>query len=432
MSAFKPVLTQHIYQQDCHTLPFYQSVGGYTALEKVLTMDPEDVIDVVKNSNLRGRGGAGFPAGIKWGFLPKDMVKPTYLINNADESEPGTFKDRLLINKAPHQMLEGMLIAAYAIRCNLAFIYIRGEFYKEAEVLEKVLSEAYAANLLGKNILGSKYDLDVIVHRGAGAYICGEETALIESLEGKRGCPRLKPPFPALEGYLKCPTIVNNVETLSNLPHIINQGAEWFRSIGPEKGPGPKLYCVSGCVNSPGVFEEPMGSPLKKLIYENAGGIKNGNQLKAVLPGGSSSAILTAEEAVALNMDFDSLMDAKTMLGSAGIIVMDDTVDMVQACLNIARFYAHESCGQCTPCREGTTWLVKMLTRMVQGDGTEGDIKMIYEITDNIGGLIDFSKGSFGKTICPFGEAVAWPIRSFVEKFETEFLNKISKLEKVA
>ena len=432
MSAFKPVLTQHIYQQDCHTLPFYQSVGGYTALEKVLTMDPEDVIDVVKNSNLRGRGGAGFPAGIKWGFLPKDMVKPTYLINNADESEPGTFKDRLLINKAPHQMLEGMLIAAYAIRCNLAFIYIRGEFYKEAEVLEKVLSEAYAANLLGKNILGSKYDLDVIVHRGAGAYICGEETALIESLEGKRGCPRLKPPFPALEGYLKCPTIVNNVETLSNLPHIINQGAEWFRSIGPEKGPGPKLYCVSGCVNSPGVFEEPMGTSLKKLIYENAGGIKNDNQLKAVLPGGSSSAILTAEEAVTLNMDFDSLMDAKTMLGSAGIIVMDDTVNMVQACLNIARFYAHESCGQCTPCREGTTWLVKMLTRMVQGGGKAGDIKMLYEITDNIGGLIDFSKGSFGKTICPFGEAVAWPIRSFVEKFESEFINYIPQQETVA
>ena len=432
MSAFKPVLTQHIYQQDCHTLPFYQSVGGYTALEKVLTMAPEDVIDVVKNSNLRGRGGAGFPAGIKWGFLPKDMVKPTYLINNADESEPGTFKDRLLINKAPHQMLEGMLIAAYAIRCNLAFIYIRGEFYKEAEVLEKVLSEAYAANLLGKNILGSKYDLDVIVHRGAGAYICGEETALIESLEGKRGCPRLKPPFPALEGYLKCPTIVNNVETLSNLPHIINRGAEWFRSIGPEKGPGPKLYCVSGCVNSPGVFEEPMGTSLKKLIYENAGGIKNDNQLKAVLPGGSSSAILTAEEAVTLNMDFDSLMDAKTMLGSAGIIVMDDTVNMVQACLNIARFYAHESCGQCTPCREGTTWLVKMLTRMVQGGGKAGDIKMLYEITDNIGGLIDFSKGSFGKTICPFGEAVAWPIRSFVEKFESEFINYIPQQETVA
>ena len=432
MSAFTPVLTQHIYQQDCHTLPFYQSVGGYTALEKVLTMDPEDVIDVVKNSNLRGRGGAGFPAGIKWGFLPKDMVKPTYLINNADESEPGTFKDRLLINKAPHQMLEGMLIAAYAIRCNLAFIYIRGEFYKESEVLEKVLSEAYAANLLGKNILGSKYDLDVIVHRGAGAYICGEETALIESLEGKRGCPRLKPPFPALEGYLKCPTIVNNVETLSNLPHIINRGAEWFRSIGPEKGPGPKLYCVSGCVNSPGVFEEPMGTSLKKLIYENAGGIKNDNQLKAVLPGGSSSAILTAEEAVTLNMDFDSLMDAKTMLGSAGIIVMDDTVNMVQACLNIARFYAHESCGQCTPCREGTTWLVKMLTRMVQGGGKAGDIKMLYEITDNIGGLIDFSKGSFGKTICPFGEAVAWPIRSFVEKFESEFINYIPQQETVA
>ena len=225
---------------------------------------------------------------------------------------------------------------------------------------------------------------------------------------------------------------MNNVETLSNLPHIINQGAEWFRSIGPEKGPGPKLYCVSGCVNSPGVFEEPMGTSLKKLIYENAGGIKNGNQLKAVLPGGSSSAILTAEEAVVLNMDFDSLMDAKTMLGSAGIIVMDDTVDMVQACLNIARFYAHESCGQCTPCREGTTWLVKMLTRMVQGGGTAGDIKMLYEITDNIGGLIDFSKGSFGKTICPFGEAVAWPVRSFVEKFEAEFINYIPQQETVA
>ena len=432
MSSFEPVLTQHIHAEDCHTLSFYKSVGGYKALEKVISMGPDEVIDTVKASNLRGRGGAGFPAGVKWGFIPKESGNPTYLINNADESEPGTFKDRLLINKTPHQMLEGMIIASYAISCNLAFIYIRGEFYSETKLLEEVLAEAYDANLLGKGILGSDYDLDVVIHRGAGAYICGEETGLIESLEGKRGWPRIKPPFPAVEGYLKCPTVVNNVETLANLPHIFNRGPEWFRSIGHEQGPGPKLYCVSGCVNSPGVFEEPMGVPLKDLIYDRAGGIRNGNELKAVFPGGSSSAILTGEEAMKVNMDFDSLLDIKSMLGSAGIIVMDDKVNMVQACLNIARFYEHESCGQCTPCREGTTWLVKMLTRIVNGSGTERDIDMIFEITDNIGGLIDFSQGSFGKTICPFGEAVAWPIRSFVEKFKDEFLSCVPQLEAVA
>ncbi|HHZ80882.1 MAG TPA: NADH-quinone oxidoreductase subunit NuoF [Candidatus Marinimicrobia bacterium] len=432
MSSFEPVLTQHIHAEGCHTLAFYRNVGGYKALEKVISMGPDEVIDTVKASNLRGRGGAGFPAGVKWGFIPKESGNPTYLINNADESEPGTFKDRLLINKTPHQMLEGMIIASYAISCNLAFIYIRGEFYSETKLLEEVLAEAYDANLLGKGILGSDYDLDVVIHRGAGAYICGEETGLIESLEGKRGWPRIKPPFPAVEGYLKCPTVVNNVETLANLPHIFNRGPEWFRSIGHEQGPGPKLYCVSGCVNSPGVFEEPMGVPLKDLIYDRAGGIRNGNELKAVFPGGSSSAILTGEEAMKVNMDFDSLLDIKSMLGSAGIIVMDDKVNMVQACLNIARFYEHESCGQCTPCREGTTWLVKMLTRMVNGSGTERDIDMIFEITDNIGGLIDFSQGSFGKTICPFGEAVAWPIRSFVEKFKDEFLSCVPQLEAVA
>ena len=432
MSSFEPVLTQHIHAEGCHTLAFYRNVGGYKALEKVISMGPDEVIDTVKASNLRGRGGAGFPAGVKWGFIPKESGNPTYLINNADESEPGTFKDRLLINKTPHQMLEGMIIASYAISCNLAFIYIRGEFYSETRLLEEVLAEAYDANLLGRGILGSDYDLDVVIHRGAGAYICGEETGLIESLEGKRGWPRIKPPFPAVEGYLKCPTVVNNVETLANLPHIFNRGPEWFRSIGHEQGPGPKLYCVSGCVNSPGVFEEPMGVPLKDLIYDRAGGIRNGNELKAVFPGGSSSAILTGEEAMKVNMDFDSLLDIKSMLGSAGIIVMDDKVNMVQACLNIARFYEHESCGQCTPCREGTTWLVKMLTRMVNGSGTERDIDMIFEITDNIGGLIDFSQGSFGKTICPFGEAVAWPIRSFVEKFKDEFLSCVPQLEAVA
>ncbi|MDP6578049.1 MAG: NADH-quinone oxidoreductase subunit NuoF [Candidatus Marinimicrobia bacterium] len=431
MSDFQPILTEHIHQKECHTLSFYISVGGYSALEKVLAMSADDVIELVKASNLRGRGGAGFPAGVKWSFIPQDGEKPKYLINNADESEPGTFKDRLLINKTPHQILEGMIIASYAIGCNTAFIYIRGEFFKEYQLLEKVVAEAYEGNFLGKGILGSDYDLDVVIHRGAGAYICGEETGLIESLEGKRGWPRIKPPFPAIEGYLKCPTVVNNVETLSNLPHIINRGPEWFKSIGPEKGPGPKLFCVSGNVNSPGVFEEPMGIPLKDLIFDLAGGIKDGNELKAVFPGGSSSAILTAEEALSVNMDFDSLAEIKTMLGSAGVIVMDEKVDMVQACLNIARFYAHESCGQCTPCREGTAWLVKILTRITSGDGNSNDIDMILEITDNIGGLIDFSKGSFGKTICPFGEAVAWPVRSFVEKFENNFRQYISQEESV-
>ena len=396
----------------------------------MLDKNPDNVIEEVKSSNLRGRGGAGFSAGVKWSFIPKDTTKPKYLINNADESEPGTFKDRLLINKAPHQMLEGMIIASYAINCNTAFIYIRGEFYKEYQLLKETLAEAYQAKLLGEGILGSNYNLDIVLHRGAGAYICGEETGLIESLEGKRGWPRLKPPFPAIEGYLRCPTIVNNVETLSCIPHIINRGAEWFKSIGPEKGPGPRLFCVSGTVNNPGVFEEAMGIPLEDLIFKRAGGIPDGKKLKAVFPGGSSSAILTADEAMDVIMDFEDLVAKKSMLGSAGVIVMDETVDMVQACLNIARFYAHESCGQCTPCREGTVWLVKILTRMVNGEGKDSDIDMLLEITDNIGGLIDFSKESFGKTICPFGEAVAWPVRSFIEKFESEFRSYIQE-EKV-
>jgi len=427
MSEFKPILTEHIKDDDCHSLSFYKKAGGYTALKLALKMKPEDVIEEVKSSNLRGRGGAGFSAGLKWTFIPKDTAKPKYLINNADESEPGTFKDRLLINKAPHQMLEGMIIASYAINCNTAFIYIRGEFYKEYQLLKETLAEAYQAKLLGEGILGSNYNLDIVLHRGAGAYICGEETGLIESLEGKRGWPRLKPPFPAIEGYLRCPTIVNNVETLSCIPHIINRGAEWFKSIGPEKGPGPRLFCVSGTVNNPGVFEEAMGIPLEDLIFKRAGGIPDGKKLKAVFPGGSSSAILTADEAMDVIMDFEDLVAKKSMLGSAGVIVMDETVDMVQACLNIARFYAHESCGQCTPCREGTVWLVKILTRMVNGEGKDSDIDMLLEITDNIGGLIDFSKESFGKTICPFGEAVAWPVRSFIEKFESEFRSYIQE-----
>lgn len=430
MAAFKPILTRHIHRKDSHTLLGYKNVGGYKALEKMFkTMAPDEVIEEVKVSNLRGRGGAGFPTGVKWGFIPKDSQKPTYLICNADEGEPGTFKDRLLLSKVPHMMLEGMIISSFAIDCHLAFIYIRGEFYQEYKVLEKAVEEAYAANFLGKDILGSGFDLDVIIHRGAGAYICGEEMGLIESLEGKRGWPRIKPPFPAIEGYLKCPTIVNNVETLACLPHILNKGADWFKSIGSEKGSGPKLYCISGRVNNPGVYEEPLGILLTDLIFKRGRGLINGRELKAVFPGGSSSAILRADEIDGLQMDFDSLSAAKTMLGSAGVIVMDETVDMVSVCVNIARFYAHESCGQCTPCREGTTWLVKILDRIYQGKGSLNDIDMIFEITDNIGGLIDpkASGGSFGKTICPFGEAVAWPIRSFVEKFKEEFIAYVEK-----
>ena len=432
MSRFEPVLTAHIHRDDSHTLAGYRSVGGYRSLEKILaSMSRAEVMEETKKSNLKGRGGAGFPAGVKWGFIPKDSPKPTYLICNADESEPGTFKDRLLINETPHMMLEGIIIASYAIDCHTAFIYIRGEFYQEYHVLKKAVAEAYEANLLGENILGSGYDLEVIIHRGAGAYICGEETGLIESLEGKRGWPRIKPPFPAVEGYLKSPTIVNNVETLCNLPHIFERGADWFRSIGSENGPGPRLFCLSGRVNRPGVIEEAMGVPLKELIYERAGGIKDGKRLKAVFPGGSSSALLTAEECEDLTMDSDALVAKKSMLGSAAVIVMDETVDMVRACLNIAKFYAHESCGQCTPCREGTTWIAKILARLYQGTGTRKDIEMLFQITDNIGGLIDFSKESFGKTICPFGEAVAWPVRSFIEKFEDEFVAYLP-VEKVA
>lgn len=424
MTQFEPVLTRHIHLENSHTLKGYRDVGGYSPLKKALmSMSPDEVRNEVKHSNLRGRGGAGFPAGVKWGFIPRDSDKPTYLINNADESEPGTFKDRLLLVEVPHMVLEGTILAAYAIRSHTAYIYIRGEFYEEYRILETAIEEAYGAKILGRDILGSGFDLDVIVHRGAGAYIAGEETALLESLEGKRAWPRIKPPFPAVKGYLQCPTIVNNVETLACVPHIIERGADWFRSIGPEKGPGPKLFCISGRVNRPGVYELPMGVPLEELIYDHAMGIKGGKQLKAVLPGGSSSAVLTADEIGGLTMDFESLAAKHTMLGSAGIMVMDETVDMVQAALNLARFYAHESCGQCTPCREGTGWLVQILSRLVKGAGTPEDIDLLLDMTVNIGGLSDLSLGNLGKTICPFGEAVAWPIRSMVEKFKEEFVS---------
>ncbi len=411
---FEKVLTRDMNPPESRKIDYYEKVGGYQAWRKVLKeMTPEEVIEVVKASNLRGRGGAGFPTGVKWGFVPKDTGKPHYMLVNADESEPGTFKDRLLMDNMPHSTLEGAMIGSYAIRANTCYIYIRGEFVKEARILEAAIAEAYQKGYLGKNILGSGYDLDMYVHRGAGAYICGEETGLIESLEGKRGWPRIKPPFPAIEGVFRCPTIVNNVETLACVPYIITRGADWFKAIGPEGSPGPKLFCVSGHVKKPGVYELPMGIPLRELIYEHAGGILNDKKLKAVIPGGSSVPVLTAEE-IDVNMDFDSLAKIGSMLGSAGVIVMDEDTDMVNALLNISHFYRHESCGQCTPCREGTTWAWLLLKRIHAGEGTRKDLQLLEEIA---GGLY--------RTICPLGDAAAMPIESFLKKFRHEFEAKL-------
>ncbi len=408
---FEKVLTRNINIPESREITYYLQHGGYRIFEKVLKeMEPDAVISEVRDANLRGRGGAGFPAGVKWGFVPKNSDKPHYLLCNADESEPGTFKDRLLITGDPHLVLEGMMIAAYAIRANHAYIYIRGEFVNEARILEKAIAQAYEKGYLGKNILGSGFDLDMYVHRGAGAYICGEETGLIESLEGKRGWPRLKPPFPAVAGVWQSPTIVNNVETLACVPSIIEKGADWFRSIGPEKSPGPKLYCLSGHIKKPGVYELPMGMNLKELIYEYGGGILNDKKLKAVIPGGSSVPVLTADE-IDVAMDFDSLAQAGSMLGSAGVIVMNEDTCMVDALLNITRFYRHESCGQCTPCREGTNWAEKVIRKIEHGQGTEADIDLLEEIARHI---------NF-RTICPLGDAAAMPIASFLQKFRSEF-----------
>ena len=406
------VLLRHRGIPDYARLDVYESHGGYAASRKALAeFQPEGLIELVKASSLRGRGGAGFPTGMKWGFLPKQTEKPVYLCVNADESEPGTFKDREIIEFDPHQLLEGILITSFAIRAHLAFIYIRGEFVHGARVLDRAVEEAYAKGYLGKNVLGSGFDLDVVVHRGAGAYICGEETGLIESLEGKRAYPRVKPPFPATYGLFGCPTIVNNVETLACVPHIVLRGAEWFRSIGPEKSPGPKLYCVSGHVKRPGVYELPMGTPLRELIYDHCGGILGDRALKAVIPGGSSVPIFTADE-IDVAMDFDSVAKAGSLLGSAGIIVMDDTTCMVRTLEAIARFYHHESCGQCTPCREGTGWLHKLLGHLEEGTGRAQDLDLLLDVSDNM----------MGNTVCVLADAAAMPTKSFVTKFRGEFI----------
>jgi NADH-quinone oxidoreductase subunit F len=391
-------------------LEVYRANGGYEATRKALQQTPESLVEMVKVSNLRGRGGAGFPTGMKWGFLPKQQERPVYLCVNADESEPGTFKDRVIIEEDPHQLLEGIIITAWAIRCHAAYIYIRGEFEYGTRILEEAIAEARAAGFIGKNILGSGFDLDVFVHRGAGAYICGEETGLIESLEGKRAYPRIKPPFPATHGLFGCPTIVNNVETLACVPHIVLRGADWFRSIGPEKSPGPKLYCVSGHVVRPGVYELPMGTPLREIIYTHAGGIPNGRALKGVIPGGASMPIFTPDE-IDVPMDMDSVQKAGSFLGSAGIMVMDDTVCMVWTLLVLERFFHHESCGQCTPCREGTGWLHRVLEDLEYGGAKPSDVDLLLNISANM----------MGTTICALSDAAAMPARAIVTKYRAEF-----------
>jgi NADH-quinone oxidoreductase subunit F len=411
------ILTKNLHVPNLQQISTYESLGGYTGLARALReYKPDEVTDIVKRSGLRGRGGAGFPTGMKWGFVPKNNGKPVYLCINADESEPGTFKDRVIIEKDPHQLIEGAIISAYALGCHQAFIYIRGEFVYGSQVLNRAVSEAYEKGYLGKNILGSGFDLDLLVHRGAGAYICGEETALLESIEGKRGHPRLKPPFPAVVGLYGSPTVINNVETLANVPHIINNGAEWYASIGVERNAGTRLFGVSGHVKKRGVYELPMGTPLRELIYDHCGGMRDGRRLKAIVPGGSSVPVLTADQ-VDVPLDFDSIAKAGSMLGSAGVIVMDDSTCMVKAALRLSKFYAEESCGQCTQCREGTEWMHRILTRLENGNGRRDDLELLLDICANMK----------GKTICPLSDAAAMPIESYIQKFYSEFAAHIQE-----
>ena len=411
------VLTNRFGLKDSHTLPVYESTGGYVAVKKIFSMQPAEVITEVVKSGLRGRGGAGFPAGTKWGYIPKDSPKPKYLCINADESEPGTFKDRYLLELDPHQLIEGIIITCFAIGSNCCYIYCRGEFDLATKRIGAAVAEAYAKGYLGKGIFGKGYNLDVTVHRGAGAYICGEETALLESLEGKRGHPRIKPPFPALVGLFGCPTVINNVETISAVPFILGQGADSYRKWGTEKSPGTKLFSVSGHVKKPGVYEVPLGYPLKDFLLNECGGISGTGRLKAVIPGGSSVPILTAEEAWSANLDYESLAAKGTMLGSGGVIVMDDSVDMAWALKNLSLFYSHESCGQCTPCREGTGWINKILQRFYREGGTPEDLGLLNEICDNM----------VGKTICVLADALAMPVRSYLQKFPEDFARHFRK-----
>ena len=410
ISTDGPVLSRRFKDPDGTWMEGYLADGGYVAANRALTsMTPEEVIDEVLEANLRGLGGAGFPTGRKWSFVPKQTTKPKYLVVNADEGEPGTFKDRYIMERDPHALLEGMIIAAYAIGSHKAYVYIRGEYFRSAHRLQRAIDEARTRGWLGKNIQGTGFDLDVVIHRGAGAYICGEETALLTSLEGGKGFPRLKPPFPAISGLFACPTIVNNVETLACVPYILRNGAEHFAALGTESQGGTRLFCVCGHVARPGVYEVSVGVTLRQLI-EDAGGVRDGNKLKAVIPGGISAKILTADE-IDVAMDFDSLRAAGTMAGSGGVIVMDETTSMVEALESAARFFADESCGQCSPCREGTGWVHRIVQRIVEGRGRPQDLDDLLAIAGDME----------GNTICVFADAAAWPVQSYIKKFREEF-----------
>ncbi len=421
--TFEPVLLKRIHQKDSDKLATYKADGGYQALKKALAMKPEEVIDVVKASGLRGRGGAGFPTGLKWTFLPKNVEGPIYMCINGDESEPGTFNNRILIEEDPHQVLEGIVIGSYATKATRVYFYLRYEYGRCYRTLKKAVDEMYANNLLGKNILGSGYDLDIVLHRGACAYICGEETGLIESLEGKRAWPRIKPPFPAIEGAFRRPTVVNNVETMACVTHILQHGPEWFQSMGIAKDAnnprdagsyGPKLYCVSGHVNKPGLYELPLGVTARELIDVHAGGVWKGRKAKAVVPGGISMGFMSGDE-LDTKLDFSGPGTVGCLgLGTAAVIVLDDETSMIDALYNCCRFFAHESCGQCTPCREGTAWSTKILERIRAGHGKLSDLDTLQEISATIGTIP-------GTTICGLADGAAWPIKTALKKFRPEF-----------
>jgi len=409
------VLTKDFGEEHLFKIDMYMKKGGYKTLTKVLKeLKPEDVLKEVKAAHLRGRGGAGFPAGVKWGFVPKDADKPKYLCVNADEGEPGTFKDRYIMSHNPHMLLEGIVITGYCVGIHTAFIYIRGEYENIAQRLEKAVSEAEDKGFIGKNILKTGFDLNVFVHRGAGAYICGEETALLESLEGKRGNPRLKPPFPAAVGLFQSPTVINNVETLSNIPHIMEKGADWFVKQGLSEDGGTRIFGVSGKIKNPGIYELPIGTSLKELVYTHAGGLPSGKKLKGVIPGGMSSPILKPDE-IDIPMDCESLMKADSMLGSGAVIVIDEDVPIIDVLRKITQFYSHESCGQCTPCRIGNSWIHKIVTRIYKGNGKKGDLDNIEKLANNM----------LGKTLCPLGDAAAMPILAVVKKFRKELESEI-------
>ena len=415
----EPILSRNFNIPDAWKLGVAESRGAYQTARQVLTTaKPADVVQAVTASNLRGLGGAGFPTGKKWQFLPKNSTKPVYLVVNADEGEPGTFKDRYILERDPHLLIEGIILSAFAIGSRKSYLYIRGEYVEPCRRLQSAVDEAYAKNYLGKNIFRSGFDLDLVVHRGAGAYICGEETALLESLEGKRGLPRLKPPFPAVVGLFGCPTIINNVETLASVPFIMKNGAEWFAKLGSPGNGGTHLFSISGHVKKPGVYELPMGTLLREMIFTHAGGLGEGRRLKAVIPGGLSAKILTADE-IDVKMDYDGLKAAGTMLGSAGVIVMDDTTCMVRMLLVACKFFAHESCGQCSPCREGTGWAYKIVQRIYYAEGSLKDLDALLAIAQNME----------GRTICVFADAAAWPIQSYITKFRCEFEEYIVKSE---